>query len=37
VEGVYKELVGAYYKMDFKKVKELWKKRGAVGLLHNFI
>jgi len=36
-EGVYKELVRAYHEIDFKKVKELWKKHRAVGLLHNLI
>ena len=36
-EGVCKQLATAYYEMDFKKVEELWRKRGAVGLLHNLV
>ena len=37
VEGVYKELATTYYKMDFKKIKELWRKRGAIKMLYNLI
>jgi len=36
-EKVCKELATAYREMDFKKVDELWKKRGAVGLMHNLV
>lgn len=36
-EGVCKELATAYREMDFKKVEDLWRKRGAVGLLHNLV
>jgi hypothetical protein len=37
IEGVCKELATAYREMDFKKVKDLWRKRGAVGLLYNLV
>lgn len=36
-ERVCKDLATAYREMDFKKVEELWRKRGAVGLLHNLV
>lgn len=36
-EKICKELATAYREQDFKKVHELWKKRGAVGLLHNIV
>ena len=32
-----KELATAYREMDFKKVEDLWRKRGAVGLLYNLV
>ena len=37
IEGVRKELATAYRGIDFKKVKNLWRKRGAVGLLYNLV
>ena len=37
IEGTYKELATIYYKIDFKKVKELQRKREAVGLLYNLM
>ena len=37
MKGVYKELIRAYYKIDFKKVKELWKTYRAIKLFYNFI
>ena len=37
IEGVYKELVTTYREIDFKKVKDLWRKRRAVRLLYNLI
>ena len=36
-ENVCKDLAAAYRDQDFKKIELLWKKRGAVGLLHNLV
>jgi len=36
-KGVCKELATAYYKMDFKKVEDLWRKHRAIRLLYNLI
>jgi len=36
-EKVCKELDSAYREGDMKRIKELWRKRGAIGKLHNII
>ena len=36
-ENVSKEIDRATQDMDFKKVRELWKKQGAIGLFQNLI
>ena len=36
-ENICKELSAAYRNHDFKKIEQLWKKRGAVGILHNLV
>jgi hypothetical protein len=36
-EKICKALATAYRDLDFNKVEKLWRKRGAVGLLHNIV
>ena len=36
-ENVCKDLDTAYREGDMKRIKELWRKRGAIGKLHNII
>jgi hypothetical protein len=36
-EKVCKDLDAAYREGDMKRIKELWRKRGAIGKLHNII
>ena len=36
-EKVCKDLAAAYRDQDLKRIDQLWKKRGAVGLLHNLV
>ena len=36
-EKVCKDLAAAYHNQDLKRIDQLWKKRGAVGLLHNLV
>jgi hypothetical protein len=36
-EKVCKDLDAAYREGDMKRIRELWRKRGAIGRLHNII
>ena len=36
-ERVCKDLDSAYHEGDLKKIGELWRKRGAIGRLHNIV
>ena len=36
-DRVLKEIDRAIQEMDFKKVRQLWKKQGAIGLFQNLI